>query len=167
VDLESLVELIYAAKFAQIDASYGLEPLPESSLTEEDKLFQEQSKKLFITRLKEDLVLFPEVPIPKGCSLVHPMLKDPVRWVTLSLKAKADLYHNKFLNYLENWKKGNAGKHAASVYGFGSYGSPGNTNAKVNFKHLAELDPEWAAESAALDAELAKALGELDLDEAA
>jgi hypothetical protein len=127
-------------------------------------------KKLQTTKAKNDAKLYPEVPIPKGCPLVHPRDKDPKRWPTLSHKVKGDLYAG-FLQYLENWRNDKAGKHAASVYGFGSYGGPGNTKAKVKFtipKNLAEFDPLWAAESAALDADWAKAMATFDdLDEAA
>jgi hypothetical protein len=71
VDLESLVELIYAAKVAQIDASLGI--LTPGPLTEEDILLEEQTKKHMLKKLKKDLQLYPSVPIPKGCKLVHPM----------------------------------------------------------------------------------------------
>jgi hypothetical protein len=84
--------------------------------------------------------------------------------VSLSSKAKTDLYANKFLQYLENWKNGKAGKHAASVYGYGGLGA-GNTmpNLKIP-KCLYDDDPELAA----LDAEFAKSMAALDdLDEAA
>ena len=124
--------------------------------TEEDVLFDQNYKKLMLKRLKRDLVLFPEVPIPKGCKLVHPMCKDPARWDGVSLKVKADLYHDKFLNYLENWKKGKAGKHAASAYGIDPKHLPVQ-------KDMYDDDPEMAA----LDAELAKSMAGWDLGEAA
>jgi hypothetical protein len=168
VDLESLVELIYAAKVAQIQSSDGLEPLPGSSPGEDG--FDQSAKKLMLTKLKKDLQLYPEVPIPKGCKLVHPMFKDPIRWVSLSSKAKTDLYAHKFLPYLENWKKGKAGKHAANVYGSSILGDSklGSSTYPKYPKNLEDDDPEWAAESAALDAEFTEAMAKWnDEDEVA
>jgi hypothetical protein len=155
IDLDALVELIYAAKVAALDEVCGPAPQPP---TEEDILFDQKYKKHMLKRLKQDLVLFPEVPIPKGCTtVVHPMAKDPVRWEGLSKKAKTDLYHNKFLNYLENWKNGKAGKHAASAYGIHPKHFPVP-------KDMYDDDPEMAA----LDADLAKTMASWDdLDEAA
>jgi hypothetical protein len=171
VDLESLVELIYAAKVAQIESSDGIEPLPGASPTEDE--LDEVAKKLMLNKLKKDLQLYPEVPIPKGCKLVHPMFKDPIRWVSLSSKAKTDLYAHKFLPYLENWKKGKAGKHAANVYGSSILGGskPGSSKYPKYPKYpknLEDNDPEWAAESAALDAEFTEAMAKSnDEDEVA
>jgi hypothetical protein len=133
---------------------------PNLEIDQDDQDFLDQFKQLTLTELKKDLKLYPELPIPKGCTLVHPAKKDPGRWVGLSSKVKADLY-GRFLKYLENWK---AGKHAASVYGYGGLG-PGDSMPHPKIpKCLYDDDPEWAATLAALDAELAKSIA-ASLDE--
>ena len=87
--------------------------------------------------------LYPEVPIPKGCPLKHPRQHYGKRWATFSPKVKADLYAW-FQQALENWLNGKAGKHAASVYGFGKYPCS---------SYLAGDPPGWEAEEAKIIAE--------------
>jgi hypothetical protein len=144
---------------SEYEESFPVSP-PAVSKLDDDAEFEAATKKLQATMAKKDAKLYPEVPIPKGCPLVHPKDKDPKRWAGLSPKYKAMLYA-KYLQYLNNWKDGKAGKHAASVY------ATSTTKFKVTVpKHL--IDPEWAAESAALDAEIAEAMAKWnDEDEVA
>jgi hypothetical protein len=121
-----------------------------SDKTEDDAGFEAAMKQLQATKAKHDAKRYPEVPIPKGCALVHPKRKDPKRWLNLSHKVKTDLYA-RFLKYLENWKAGKAGKHAASAYGCSSassYGGFANSMKLKIPKDLVENDPVWAAAQA-------------------
>ena len=117
---------------------------PNLEIDQSDQDFWESYKQLTLNKLKKDLKLYPELPIPEGCPLVHPARKEPGRWLGLSAKYKAAIYAT-FKQYLENWKNGKAGKHATSVYGFGIGGSGTKTMKYV----LSEED------QALIDAEVA------------
>jgi hypothetical protein len=128
----------------------SLEPSAEL-LDGDDQDLLEQSKQLTLKKLEKDLELYPELPIPKGCPLVHPAKKAPERWASFSHKVKADLYA-RFLEYLDNWKASKVGKHAASVYGSGKVilglgmGTSGAAYAALTEDE--ENDPDWAETSA-------------------
>jgi hypothetical protein len=139
VELEALWEPIKQHKIEELKKQD-----PNLEIDEDDQDFWKPYKQLKLKELKKDLKLYPELPIPKGCPLVHPAKKNPGRWVGLSPKVKADLYA-RFKHYLENWLNGKAGKHAASVYGFGNGGSGTKTMKYV----LSEED------QALIDAEIA------------
>jgi len=135
---------------------------PNLEIDQDDQDFWEPYKQVKLKELKKDLKLYPELPIPKGCSLVHPAKKDPGRWASLSHKVKADLYA-RFLQYLENWRNSEAGKHAASVYATSMFAT-GTLKGMGNV--LAALDPEEEAEIEAYYDQLAMNPPKHDQDDA-
>jgi hypothetical protein len=150
-----LLELLWEA-FKQHKIEEWQKENPNLEIDQDDQDFLEQSKQLTLSKLKKDLKLYPELPIPKGCPLVHPARKEPARWLGLSAKYKAAIYFT-FKPYLENWKNGKAGKHATSVYGFGSKFKLGGSGTKTMKHVLPEED------QALIDAEFAG--WDLDQDE--